>query len=68
MYEYHSDHFFQKLKNTKNFEQAITDTNKDFIERLQRENDAKISAKKLLLDQIDRIDNMFENFQKKTEK
>ncbi|KAL4510036.1 hypothetical protein ABPG72_010229 [Tetrahymena utriculariae] len=57
----------QSLKQTENFERAIQDTNKNYIERMQKENEAKLRTKKLLLDQIDRIDDMFENFQKKTE-
>ena len=61
-------YFFKKLRNTDNFEQAIIDTNKDYLDRLTKENDAKKKAKKLLQDQIDHIDDLFENFQKKTEK
>lgn len=49
----------QKLKNTENFEQAIIDTNKDFMLRLQKENESKQKAKKMLQDQMDRIDDMF---------
>ncbi|EGR31545.1 hypothetical protein IMG5_107650 [Ichthyophthirius multifiliis] len=58
----------KNLKKTKNFEKAAEDTNKDFLQRLKQENEAKLSVKKLLKDQIDLVEEIFQKYQAKTQK